>query len=437
MGGMAKRSAAMLTETMPEPSCVMHPNRERAPSRPFLGEVPVYNPFECALFEFDRDTRRAITSDLERSLSVARRKRRRRNGGTFFTILFLSGVVLTSWWVVLRPTLPALPSIGQAIQWFPLLSAQASTMEDPPPSNGDTSARGAQDAATPASPTSGSTAPRPVPSGSPTAAGPAPAPPIVSPSKADSRGSSQGIRELITTGRSALARGDLLAARPRLNQALQLSADDAEQTELRADLARIAAETVLSGQVFPDDPLTGRYIIQVGDTLEKIASANKIPLELLAQVNRVVDKNRIRAGQTLKVIHGPFRAIVDTRKFRLELLLGDVFVKEYRVGLGVDDSTPRGDWRVGTKLVNPTYYPPRGGTIVQADDPQNPLGERWIALEGVSGEAVGQERYGLHGTNDPSTIGKNQSMGCIRMANEDAEEVYAFLVQQLSTVTVR
>ncbi len=362
---------------------------------------------------------------------MARRKRRRRNGGTFFTILFLSGVVLTSWWVVLRPTLPAMPSVGQAIQWFPLLSAQASPIEDPP--NDDASPHGAQDAATPASPMSGSTASIPSSSESPAVV----APPPAAPPKLDPRGSSGNIRELIATGRSALARGDMLAARQRLNQALHLSADDAEQAELRSELARVGAETVLSGQVFPDDPLTGRYIIQVGDTLEKIASANKIPLELLVQVNRVVDKNRIRAGQTLKVIHGPFRAVVDTKKFRLDLMLGDVFVKEYRVGLGVDDSTPRGDWRVGTKLMNPTYYPPRGGTIVQADDPQNPLGERWIALEGVSGEAVGQQRYGLHGTSDPSTIGKNQSMGCIRMTNEDAEEVYAFLVQQHSTVSVR
>lgn len=376
---------------------------------------------------------------------MARRKRRRRNGGTFFTILFLSGVVLTSWWLVLRPTLPEMPTVGQAIEWFPLLSAQASPIQDPPigedrpapgepPRPGETPLNGATKTDAPVATQTDSNVSNSLPSTSSPASMTTP---TTSATKSDPRGTSESLRELITSGRSALARGDLLAARPRLNQALQRSTDDSEQAELRAELAKIAGETVLSGQVFPDDPLTGRYVIQVGDTLEKIASANKIPMELLAQVNRVADKNRIRAGQTLKVIHGPFRAVVDPRKFRLDLYLGDSFIREYRVGLGVDDSTPRGEWRVGTKLVNPTYYPPRGGTIVQADDPQNPLGERWIALEGISGEAVGQQRYGLHGTNDPSTIGKNQSMGCIRMANEDAEEIYAFLVQQHSTVSVR
>lgn len=385
---------------------------------------------------------------------MARRRRRRRNTGTVLTIVFLAGVVLTSWWVVLRPTLPAVPSVERAIEWFPLLSAQASPQQEPPSANpathpeNDAPAPGtaASPSATESRPTTmqvpGSTPTNPTGSGSIGS----PSSPPASPSTAHATkplgdaapgGSAESIREWIAEGRAALSRGDLLSARPRLNQALRASTDGAEQTQLRAELARIASETVLSAQVFPDDPLTGRYIIQTGDTLERIAATNKIPLELLAQINRIVDKNRIRAGQTLKVIHGPFSAVVDTKNFRLDLFLGDAFIKEYRVGLGADDSTPRGEWRVGTKLVNPTYYPPRGGTIVQADDPQNPLGERWIALEGVSGEAVGQQRYGLHGTNDPSTIGKNESMGCIRMTNADAEEVYAFLVQQHSTVTVR
>ena len=99
--------------------------------------------------------------------------------------------------------------------------------------------------------------------------------------------------------------------------------------------------------------------------------------------------------------------------------------------------SPTGEWRVATKLMNPTYYPPRGGEIMAADDPKNPLGERWIGLVGISGAAVDQERYGIHGTNEPDSIGKSVSMGCIRMHNEDVEALYSYLVETHSTVTVR
>ena len=72
-----------------------------------------------------------------------------------------------------------------------------------------------------------------------------------------------------------------------------------------------------------------------------------------------------------------------------------------------------------------------------ADDPKNPLGERWIGLTGIEGSAVGQERYGIHGTIEPESIGKNTSMGCIRMRNEDVEFLYRCLIEKHSTVTVR
>ncbi len=89
------------------------------------------------------------------------------------------------------------------------------------------------------------------------------------------------------------------------------------------------------------------------------------------------------------------------------------------------------------KLYKPTYYPPRGGAMIPGGVPENPLGDYWMALEGVAGEAVGQERYGIHGTNEPDSIGKNVSMGCIRLRNEDAERVYEMLIVHDSIVTVK
>ena len=90
-----------------------------------------------------------------------------------------------------------------------------------------------------------------------------------------------------------------------------------------------------------------------------------------------------------------------------------------------------------SKLKNPAYYSPRGEGVIAADDPKNPLGEFWIGLTGVDGHAVGKLSYGIHGTIDPDSIGKQSSMGCIRMHNEDVAQVFQLLIEGKSTVTVR
>lgn len=247
----------------------------------------------------------------------------------------------------------------------------------------------------------------------------------------------QTVEALIESGKKALANDDLVPARSYFSEALVASRDPAERTALRAELTRIGNETVFSGRIIPNDPHVERYVIQPGDSLGKIAKAYRVSDELLAKINGIRDKNRIRAGQAIKVIKGPFRAVVYADDYTLGIYLGDTFVKQFPVGLGEDGSTPRGTWKVLNKLVNPTYYPPRGGQIIAADDPENPLGERWIGLHGIEGEAVGQLRYGIHGTNEPDSIGKSVSLGCIRLHNEDVEVVYDCLVEEHSTVLVK
>lgn len=242
---------------------------------------------------------------------------------------------------------------------------------------------------------------------------------------------------LIVTGKQALERGDTLAARSYLSEAFRLGVSETERTLLQAELTRLGNETIFSSRIVAGDPFVERYVIQPGDALVKIAKAHRVTVELLAAINGIKDSNKIRAGQTVKVVNGPFHAVVDKSDFSLDIYLGETFVKHFRVGLGLDGSTPTGVWRVANKLKNPTFYPPRGGKVIAADDPSNPLGERWIGLKGVSGAAVGQLRYGVHGTVEPDSIGKDVSMGCIRMYNEDVESVYSYLVESESTVTVR
>ncbi|MCH7592210.1 MAG: L,D-transpeptidase family protein [Planctomycetes bacterium] len=245
------------------------------------------------------------------------------------------------------------------------------------------------------------------------------------------------IRSLMAAGKDAVARNDLIAARTHFSDAMALGASERDRSTLRAELTRIGNETIFSPRLVPGDPLVDRYVIKPGDSLAKIAKANKVSADLLAAINDIRDKNRIRAGQSIKVIKGPFHAVIEKSSYSLDVFLESTFVKHFRVGLGADGSTPRGEWRIATKLENPTYYPPRSGRVIASDDPQNPLGERWIGLAGVSGEAVGQFRYGIHGTIEPDSIGKSVSLGCIRMYNEDVEALYTYLVEKHSSVTVK
>jgi lipoprotein-anchoring transpeptidase ErfK/SrfK len=243
--------------------------------------------------------------------------------------------------------------------------------------------------------------------------------------------------ELVERGRQAMQRGDWLVARQSLASALKEPLPADQQEAVRRDLLRIADKTIWSREPVPGDPLTEWYKVQSGDNLVRIADRYRVTAALLARVNGMANPNLIRAGQMLKVLKGPLHARVERRAFRLSVFLGDdVLVAEFPVGLGAEYSTPLGTWKVKNKLTNPTYHPPRGGRIIAADNPENPLGEYWIGLEGLSGQAVGQEGFGIHGTIDEDSIGKNVSLGCIRLLNKDIVQLFSMLVEPYSTVEV-
>ncbi|WP_428937573.1 L,D-transpeptidase family protein [Fontivita pretiosa] len=252
--------------------------------------------------------------------------------------------------------------------------------------------------------------------------------------------------DLFTHAQRKRDAGDVLAARAMLNDALlsgRLSGSDVDRAKQL--ISQINQTVVFSSQRFDGDPFGGTYTVQSGDLLRKIADKYDVTWELLARLNGLSDPRKLRAGQTIKVIHGPFNAVVYKSRFMMDIYLGPpmesgcMYITSYPVGLGKDDSTPTGSWLVEPqkKLKNPTYYSPRGEGVIAADDPANPLGERWIGLSGIDGHAVGKSSYGIHGTIDESSIGKMESMGCIRLKNADVEWLYDLLVEGKSVVVVK
>jgi LysM repeat protein len=264
---------------------------------------------------------------------------------------------------------------------------------------------------------------------------PQPAPSAPTPARPTPERSAEALR-LFELARQSAPDGDRIAARTQLNQALLIGLPPDKESQACSQLAHMADDMIFGLKRDHRDPLVASHVIQPGDTLGKIAEKYHVTDNLLAAINGIKDKNRIRAGQNLKVVHGPFHARIFKNRHVLYVFLQDTFVRQYTVGLGLENGTPTGEWSVTDKLVNPPYYSPRGEGIIAADDPDNPLGERWIGLRGVSGEAAGQQRYGIHGTHDPLTIGMNESLGCVRMYNEDVEALYDMLVSQHSRVII-
>ncbi|MBI2824482.1 MAG: L,D-transpeptidase family protein [Planctomycetia bacterium] len=175
------------------------------------------------------------------------------------------------------------------------------------------------------------------------------------------------------------------------------------------DLLNQLAGTVIYSR---EHLLVPGYEVQAGDTLDRIAQHYRVPWQLLAKINGIQDPNRLRAGEKLKVVQGPFDATVNLRNRYLTLFLGNRFAGRFPVGVGADQTTPEGEYPVKEKTTNPTYY---GERAIEASDPANPFGKYWIGLG---------NQLGIHGTNDPQSIGQAESRGCIRLHPRDIEDVY-------------
>lgn len=164
------------------------------------------------------------------------------------------------------------------------------------------------------------------------------------------------------------------------------------------------------------------YKVVKGDTLSGIAGRHNVGTGLLERLNGLKNPNMIRIGQTLTVIEGPFRVAVDKSERTLSLYLGDTFIRSYPVTLGTKNSTPEGEFTVLRKLKNPPWTDPYNRTIIRSDNPEYPLGTRWIEFIPPPGA------YGIHGTRAAAEIGTEASFGCVRVLHPQEEEVFDFLI---------
>jgi len=224
--------------------------------------------------------------------------------------------------------------------------------------------------------------------------------------------------------------GRIFQAQTRLSEALRAGIEGPKGKAVRERLAALADRIQLSGQVVPEAPYSKTYQVVKGDAVARIAQRFLIPAELVVKLNQLASANVIREGQTLKVIQGPVNIEIYKGRHELQAWLDQVCLRTYPIAIGADNKTPDGTFVVKNKMKNPPYQPQHKSPseFKAAGAPDNPLGTRWIDIG---------NHYGIHGTIDPTSIGREVSEGCIRLNNKDVEELYDMVVAGGSKVTIK
>ncbi len=236
----------------------------------------------------------------------------------------------------------------------------------------------------------------------------------------------ESLQEAIDNAYESLLRGKKYDARKYYSTALFLETSRERRNILRKHLDALNKELVFSPMPGPGSVV---YKVKPGDNLTKISKKFHTTPGLIMKTNRKKD-TRIRVDEPLKIITGQPSIVVDKSEFSLVLFLDGHYIKQYHIGTGKNNSTPEGAFVVGTRLKNPVWYSPEG--VYAYGHPKNILGTRWLGFQNQPG-IVG---YGIHGTTQPETLGTEASNGCIRMRNEDVEELYTFVTAN-TKVTIK
>jgi lipoprotein-anchoring transpeptidase ErfK/SrfK len=143
---------------------------------------------------------------------------------------------------------------------------------------------------------------------------------------------------------------------------------------------------------------------KVEDQIKRVAALTSVMI--LAAAEAMAQDKAAPAGR---------RIVVSIPDRKLAVVESGRVVKIYETAVGADVSpSPNGGFHIINRVPNPTWY--TKGKVV-GPGKANPLGTRWMGLSAKG--------YGIHGTNNPASIGHNASHGCIRMRNRDVEELFA------------
>jgi LysM repeat protein len=194
-------------------------------------------------------------------------------------------------------------------------------------------------------------------------------------------------------------------------EALQLLSSLYGSPDVPADMTRninerldqLAGIVIYSRQHLLEKP----YLVQQGDTLERVAESYNVPPVLLARINGIHDAQGLRPGRELKVVRGPFSALVSLSKLELTLILQDrYYAGRFQIGIGRDHPPVEGTYDVRAKQSNISV--PR----------EYPVGQFRMDLGNM---------IAIHGTDDVRAVGRTDGRGSIVLRDRDLDDVYGIL----------
>ena len=219
--------------------------------------------------------------------------------------------------------------------------------------------------------------------------------------------------------------------RGELSQALLLLSDwygdpslsPGESGEVRTLLSQLAGSVIYSTEPRLEAP----YMVQAGESLEDVAKKYDVPWQLLAKINGITSPAQLQAGQELKVLRGPFSAVVDFSQRRLTLMLDRRYAGEFPIEFEPSISIEEGHWTVNQKLLTPA------AASFGAVDSTGPSEDRSLTLTNSGGE-TGQLAI-LRGAtrNSPPSEPTDR---VIRLKGADVSDVFDILSLG-SKVTIR
>jgi LysM repeat protein len=221
--------------------------------------------------------------------------------------------------------------------------------------------------------------------------------------------------------------------RGELAEALQLLSDwyddpsltAVESEEVNNLLSQLAGSVIYEGP--PAHRLEKPYKVQAGETLQDVAAKYDVPWQLLAKINGIADPTKLAAGQELKVVRGPFSALVDLSERKMTLMLDRRYAGKFAIELDPATTIEEGQWKIDQKLLTPAsggiYGPPAGASEDRSlllSNPSIPDGQT-IVVRGP-------------GNADPALA--QPAARVIRMKAGDVNDLFDILSEK-SRVTVR
>lgn len=248
----------------------------------------------------------------------------------------------------------------------------------------------------------------------PAAVGNAPSQPVAS--SVDN--SSQAQSSLFSATRLAV---EAALDRGQLSQALLLLSDwyddpslsPTESQEVDTLLGQLAGTVIYSTEHRLEPP----YMVQAGERLEEIAQKYQIPWQLLAKINGITQADQLQPGQQLKVIRGPFSALIDMGRRKMTLMLDRRYAGQFSLDIDLSNTVEAGQWTVNQKLLTPGSV--GFGSSGAATEEQS------LMLSNPDG-STGQLAI-LRGSNATTPTGTQPAGRVIRLNSQEIGDVYDIL----------